>query len=248
MALYISVVNHNHDKIICENPTLQQLARTHRVILKSNTLASVKLKEYCLKSGIHLIQGKEKKGFGANNNEVYEYCQKQLNILNDDYFLVLNPDIEVKFETIEKLINNVTIDKIDIAAINLFRDREMTIYDNSIRYFPSLLNPIKSLLKIQRTDHYDKGIITTPIRVDWAAGSFLLFSSEIYRKLHGFNEKYFMYYEDADLCRRAKRCGSTIRYYPEISAIHLAQHQNRKVLSKHFYYYCISFLRYFFKS
>lgn len=248
MAIFISVVNHNHDQMICENPTLSNLAKSHNVVIKSNTVASAELNDYCTEAGIHLIQGVERKGFGENNNEVFEVCVNRLNMTDNDYFLVLNPDVEVTIETIDKLYETVIGSQTQIATINLFRSREMTQFDNSIRHFPSILNPIKTLLKIKRNDHYNKNSLTQPTTVDWAAGSFLLFSCQVYKILQGFDERYFMYFEDVDICKRAQLKGIKLIYYPQHRAVHFAQHNNRKLMSLSSTHYFISMCRYFTKN
>lgn len=58
----------------------------------------------------------------------------------------------------------------------------------------------------------NKNKITKPTYVDWAAGSFLIFNAFFYSKLNGFNEKYFMYCEDIDICWRAKNT-SILQFY-----------------------------------
>lgn len=244
MKLFISVVNHNHDQMIIKNPTLQQLATKHHVILKSNTLASLELTDYCLKNHIILLQGKSFRGFGANNNEVYHHAKNKLDMNDDDFFLVLNPDVEITLESIDRLILEAMSLSTDIAAINLYKDKNFTIYDNSIRHYPKLFAPIKSLLGIKRKDIYDKSMIDKPIRIEWAAGSFLLFKSSCYKTLNGFDESYFMYFEDADICTRANKNGFNVFYIPNIKAIHYASHQNRSVFSKHFIWYLKSSLLY----
>jgi len=248
MTLYISVVNHNHDKMICENPTLRELASEHKVILKSNTPSTEELKEYCKKADIILLQGSDKKGFGANNNEVFKYAETTLNMSNNDHFLVLNPDVEVTNENINLLLSQVAKDNTKISTINLFKNKEMTEYDNSIRQFPTLMNPIKTLAGIKRTDHYNKSIIYKPTVIDWAAGSFLLFKFEVYKELSGFDEQYFMYFEDVDICRRSFNKGDFIIYYPHYKAIHTAQMTNRKILSVNFLHYLFSTVKYFIKN
>lgn len=244
MALFISVVNHNHDEMISENDTLKNLAQKHTVIIKSNTEAKTCLKQYCQKSGIHLIQGSSFKGFGANNNEVFKVAKTSFNMCKEDYFLVLNPDIEISLESISSLLTELQHTPTDIAAINLFRNRAMTEYDNSIRHYTKLLNPFKTLLRLPRKDFYDKSVIKQPISIDWAAGSFLLFKTGCYQELKGFDEKYFMYFEDADICTRANLKRHNVVYFPNIKAVHFASHQNRKLLSKHFIWYCRSSIRY----
>jgi GT2 family glycosyltransferase len=244
MKLFISVINHNHDEMIVNNPTLKQLATKYRVILKSNTLASEKLKEYCDINQIIMLQGISLKGFGANNNEIYRYAESHLHMQKEDFFLVLNPDVEISLDSIIKLINETIATLTDIAAINLFKDKELKIYDNSIRRYPTLLSPFKSLFGIKRKDIYDKASIASPTKIEWAAASFLLFKAECYQDLKGFDEKYFMYFEDADICTRANKKGFNIHYFPKINAWHYALHQNRKLFSKHFLWYWMSSLRY----
>nr|MBF4448281.1 glycosyltransferase family 2 protein [Vibrio anguillarum] len=57
MNLFISVVNHAHDEMIVTNPTLALLAKQYKVVVKSNTVASEALSNYCLEHGIMLIHG-----------------------------------------------------------------------------------------------------------------------------------------------------------------------------------------------
>ncbi|MFY2509925.1 glycosyltransferase [Vibrio pectenicida] len=244
MNLYISVVNHDHDEMIITNSTLALLAKQFKVILKSNTPPSDKLRAYCIENKIILLHGKKKGGFGANNNEVFNYAIYEFQPSNQDYFLVLNPDVEIDVQSLTKLIEQAKKHDADISAINLFTDRSLNSYDNSIRRYPKLLSPLKSLFGIKRNDIYDKNKITKPIEIEWAAGSFLLFKISCFKKLQGFDEKYFMYFEDADICTRANKNGFSVYYFPSINAIHYANHQNRKLLSKHFIWYWRSSIRY----
>lgn len=244
MALFISVINHNHDSMICSNTTLIQLASEHTVILKSNTPATRELQTYCSNNNITLVQGNRTKGFGANNNEIFHYAQNRLGMGNNDHFLVLNPDIEVDSFTVNHLLRSAKESDSSISTINLYRDKNFSIYDNSIRHFPTALAPIKTLLKINRSDYYDKDNITNPTPIEWAAGSFLLFKYEVFNQLGGFNEKYFMYFEDVDICKRAQELGYSIYYFPQYKAVHLAAFSNRKPFSFHAIYYFISYIKY----
>lgn len=248
MTLFISVVNHHHDDLITSNSTLSSLATEHQVIIKSNTEPTSLLTNYCNNSNIHLVTSPGLKGFGANNNEVFSFARTNLGMKDDDWFLVLNPDVEIALETINQLLLCAKSQNADISAINLFKDKEYLIPDNSIRHYPKLLAPLKSIIGIKRTDCHDKSTITKPIKIDWAAGSFLLFSAKCFRILKGFDEKFFMYFEDADICTRANKNGFNIWYFPDIKAIHYASHQNRKIFSKHFVWYWMSSFRYQIKN
>jgi N-acetylglucosaminyl-diphospho-decaprenol L-rhamnosyltransferase len=248
MTIYISVVNHHHDEIIIKSNTLANLAKDFKVILKSNTPASNNLYEYCYSSGIELIQGETYKGFSENNNEIFKYICNKYTPKNNHFFLVLNPDVEINVSSLKELVSQVKKMDADISTINLYKNLDMTIYDYSIRKFPSAFNPIKSILKIKRNDFYDKDLIDKPISIDWAAGSFLLFKIQCFKELEGFDQKYFMYFEDVDICRRGKNIGKKIIYFPNIKAVHLAMHRNRNLFSKHLFWYGLSSIRYFMKK
>jgi GT2 family glycosyltransferase len=57
---------------------------------------------------------------------------------------------------------------------------------------------------------------------------FLLFKSEAFRAVGGFEEAYFLYYEDVEICARLKREGRSVLYNPNAIAIHAAQRASRK--------------------
>lgn len=244
MTIFISIVNHHHDAMIVDNPTLPLLAQNFTIIIKSNTLATPALTDFCCEHNIHLLQGSKPKGFGANNNEVFQYVISNFQPREQDYFLVLNPDVEIDTISLSKLIEQAKHYSSDISAINLFRDHSLRSYDNSIRRYPKFLTPLKSLFGIKRDDIYNKSEIKQPVTIEWAAGSFLLFRVDCFKKLNGFDEKYFMYFEDTDICTRANNIGLNIYYFPDIKAIHYASHRNRKLYSKHFIWYWVSSIQY----
>jgi len=244
--LYISVVSHNDDSMIIKNQVLAKLAKLFIVVLKSNTPATTELKNYCINHEIRLIDSNYGLGFGSNNNLVHKFCISKLLMKENDLFLVLNPDVLIDLSSLESLVVRAAKDDSSISTINLYRDAEKTIPEPSIKKFPNILAPIKGLVQKRRTDVYDKNLITKSIYVDWAAGSFLLFKSKVYQSLNGFNEQYFMYFEDVNLCKRASRAGLKIKYYPDIEAVHLGSYNNRNILSKNFWWYLRSYIRYHF--
>lgn len=60
----------------------------------------------------------------------------------------------------------------------------------------------------------------TEQRVDWLSGTALLISKELFQRLGGFDEGFFMYYEDQDLCLRAGKEGKKILFHPQATVIH----------------------------
>ncbi len=65
--------------------------------------------------------------------------------------------------------------------------------------------------------------------VDWLSGACMLARRDVLLLVGGFDERYFLYWEDADLCRRLRRHGYQVRYVPGATAIHRVGHSSRWV-------------------
>ena len=65
--------------------------------------------------------------------------------------------------------------------------------------------------------------------VDWLSGACMLARREALRSVEGFDERYFLYWEDADLCRRLRARGYQVRYVPGATAIHRVGQSSRSV-------------------
>ena len=64
--------------------------------------------------------------------------------------------------------------------------------------------------------------------MDWVAGMFILFDSRAFRDVGGFDEGYFLYIEDADICRRLGAMRRSVVYVPEAEIIHEARRASRR--------------------
>jgi GT2 family glycosyltransferase len=65
--------------------------------------------------------------------------------------------------------------------------------------------------------------------VDWVSGACMLARRDAVRKVHGFDERFFLYWEDADLCRRLRAAGFHVRYVPGATAVHRVGHSSQNV-------------------
>src|SRR5690606_29874744 len=79
---------------------------------------------------------------------------------------------------------------------------------------------------------------------EWVAGMFMLFRSDAYARLGGFDEKFFLYYEDVDICARIWRQGMKIIACPSATVTHDARRDSRKKL-RYMYWHLKSMARYF---
>ncbi|WP_299686001.1 glycosyltransferase family 2 protein [uncultured Vibrio sp.] len=245
MSIYIAVVSHGHSNLINELGCLDKLVRDFNIIVKSN-LVNDDFHQLAQERNFHWINNRSLYGcgFGENNNIIFDYCKKELNMKDGDYFVVLNPDVVIDSDTIINLVKAMSRGNINLSSINLYKDFDNLIYDNSIRRFPSLNQFVKSFLGFGNSSIIDRDQLSKTTQVDWAAGSFLTFKVGHYSKLSGFDERYFMYCEDIDICYRSYLMGDKLTYFPEFKACHLAKHANRKLLSMHFYWHVKSAMRF----
>lgn len=246
MTVYISIVSHGHKEIIEKINCLPSLAKggAMKVFLLDN-IGETGLRVYCEENNISYLKNNSKKGFGENNNIIFSHIEKVIGFKSDDYFLVLNPDVKVDLLSIMKIYEFSEKNKNQLTTINLYKDTQFKVFDCCVRMFPSFIDFLSSYLGLGNKTIIDKAQINKPIKVDWAAGSFLLFKSSLYNKLGGFDSNYFMYCEDIDICWRSKNIyQEELIFSPDIKAVHYAQHANRSILSKHFFWHLKSMFRF----
>jgi GT2 family glycosyltransferase len=65
--------------------------------------------------------------------------------------------------------------------------------------------------------------------VDWLPGAFVFVPRALFQSLGGFDERFFMYYEEVDLCRRLAAAGHGVQYWPELKALHIGGASARTV-------------------
>lgn len=247
--IYISVVSHGHSSVIGHLNILSQLALLPNVrLVVLDNFGEDRLKQLA-NGAADYIKNESPLGFGANNNKIFAHIKSLPNYNADkDWFVVLNPDVAITPEMFNALVESLD-ERYPLCAIDLYKDEEGNVSDDSIRHFPTFKDFVTSLLFGVNNTKLDKTLINSPCDVDWAAGSFLAIQCKHYDRLGGFDEAYFMYCEDIDICfRSAMRFGHRVRYLSHIKARHLAQHGNRKIFSRHFYWHVSSTLRFLWRK
>jgi len=231
----VSIVSHGHGDMTSRLlKRLLTFPEVSKVVLVCNIPESIPNTK---NSRILRINNPLPKGFGANHNMAFSYCASE-------YFCVLNPDIELPQNPFPFLINAMQSQPSAMAAPLILAPNGMA--DDSVRYFPTLGTLIMKLLG-GSNDRYKITPGQPPFEPDWIAGMFMLFQSNAYTKLHGFDENYFLYYEDVDICRRAHQLDLKIICCPEVAVVHHAQRASRKSLH-HMRWHLASMYRYLSKS
>ena len=161
----------------------------------------------------------------------FNFCVDKLGMKDSDFFIVLNPDVFISNDSVRLVCEKMKSDNTKLSTINLYKDEEYSVSDDSIRKFPSLYDFATSFLGLGNSTIYNKNSLNDDEEVDWAAGSFLAFKVEHFKSIRGFDENYFMYCEDIDICFRSYKQNNKIHFYKNIKAIHFAKHNNRKIFS-----------------
>ncbi len=242
--IHVAIVSHGHEDLLISSKIggLQGVVGPLQVWLKDNK-PSAKLKAYCQQNGVTYTDEKPGMGFGENNNFLFDLIKQKIGITHNDSFIVMNPDLTIEPETLIQLIEQMQRDHAPLATLNLYRDSAYQLTDLNIRRFPDIFSVFRMLRTRSLTQTYDKTKIFTACEIDWASGALLAFNANHYAALRGFDQHYFMYFEDVDLCYRSKKlCGAGVRYYPQLQAIHLAARQNRNLISRHALWFISSFL------
>lgn len=166
---------------------------------------------------IEIIRNASPKGFGANHNAA-------LTRATTEFFCVINPDIRLSDDPFQALIKEIANSRIGVIAPSVTRPD--LVAEDHARNFPSIFT-----LAAKVTGHRPR--VTPPpgqklYFPDWVAGMFMLFRSEILRSVGGFDERYFLYYEDVDLCARLRERGFEVAVCPATSVIHAARRESRR--------------------
>jgi len=158
-----------------------------------------------------IINLKKNVGFGKANNIG---AQKAVG----EFLCFLNPDTIILSENIGKIIKefkrNSVAGIIGPRLIGKFNETQWWCAGVEI----TLWDLIKNNLGFKKSRRIWESRIKK--EADWVSGAALFIPRPLFLKLGGFDENFFMYFEDVDLCRRAKELGKKIIYFPEVKIKH----------------------------
>jgi GT2 family glycosyltransferase len=214
-AISLSVVSHGQIKLV--EALFQDLAK-HCLVNNFEVLLTLNIPEDLPTSfdkfsfPLLISRNATPLGFGENHNQAFIRSQAR-------YFCVVNPDIRVDSNILPSLIEALSNPSMGVVA-PLIVNGAGSIED-SARKFPT---PFRILCKaLGGCRGHDYGITDTPVEPDWVAGMFMMFRREVYEQLGGFDEKFFLYYEDVDLCARIRLSGLDVALIPWTKVTHLAR-------------------------
>lgn len=174
---------------------------------------------------IHVLRNSVPQGFGANHNAAFARYG------TTDWFAVLNPDLRLPVDPFPALIDAASRgSRLGVVAPRIVDSnggREDSVRANLTpwsvvqRYWQRAGVDVNAGLVDQNAER--AGFY-------WLAGMFMLFPSCAFRQVQGFDERFFLYCEDYDICARLWTAGFRLKVAGEPFAVHDAQRASRRSL------------------
>jgi GT2 family glycosyltransferase len=253
MELSIIIVNMNHlsklknlfTSLFGEGKT----ARTHEIIVVDNCSTDGSV-EYIAANYPSVIVHRNDtiRGFAANNNQGVRLSSGQ-------YIFICNPDVIVLPGAINNMLEfyerNPGVGIVCPQLLNSDRT-----YQPSVRRFHNA-----KLLALRALSWANDASTNKDIRkylmldfdksktqfIDWALGAAMVLHRRVYQELGGFDEKFFLYVEDVDLCLRCWAAGHAVVYCPQAVCIHDHQRASAKGINKLLWFHVKSMAYFFYK-
>ena len=206
------------------------------------------LSNLCTDERIRYIFNGKNLGFGSAHNIAFREAYK----LNSSYHILLNPDVYFKPSIIDNLLMKLNAD----SSIGLMMPK--IIYPNGRTQHLCKLIPTPKDLLLRRFIFNKK--VKTKLEIKYElrffsyereaeipilSGCFMVLRTSVVQKINGFDERFFMYLEDVDLCRSVGEL-SRVLYYPEVEVTHNYEKGSYKSI-KLLYFHIKSAVKYFNK-
>lgn len=192
---------------------------------------------------IKVIENKENKGFGYGHNTV-------LPLLQSKYHLIVNPDIMITKDVVSELALYLDEHK-DVGIVT----PKVLNIDGTDQDLPKRLPVVASLIGRRilkkalrkQVEHYQMkdADLLEATEIEFSTGCFFMIRTELFKKLKGFDTRFFLYYEDIDLSRRVGKEMKVI-YYPSTYIYHLWERSSAHTL-KYFLILVQGMFKYFTK-
>ncbi len=169
---------------------------------------------------VTLVENKRNIGFAAGNNTAYARISDDA-----DLILVINPDTKVIDNAIEVLADYILSNK-DVGVCSpLLLNEDGSVQRSTGGRFLSVGRVFNEMFFLTRINpKLFEGLYTTEteniLDIDWVSGACMLIRRDVIDKVGFFDENYFMYGEDTELCMRIRDAGKKVIYLPEARVFH----------------------------
>jgi GT2 family glycosyltransferase len=183
-----------------------------------------------------VIENSVDKGFGENHNAAFRCCDQPT-------FCVLNPDVQLSSNPFPRLLSVLADERVAVVAPIVISPSGRV--EDSARHFPTLGSLARKAVWGAEGRHVGT-VGPTTFYPEWVAGMFMLFRSQAFRRVGGFDERFFLYYEDVDICVRIWKQGMRVAACAGCTVVHDARRSSRRSL-QHLRWHLASMARYLMK-
>ena len=227
VVLSILIVNFNGKDFLgpCFDSITQHVTIPYEIIVVDNASHDGSVEYIQINyPDIKLIISENNLGFAAGNNLAASISKgKYLLLLNNDTLLL--DDLK---NAIAILSTNSSIGALGCKMLG--RSNE---YRFSAGHFPTPLRLFYFTTIFKRNGQFRNGNFSGCSKdfydVDWVEGSFMLTRFDLWKRLDGMDEGYFMYGEDIDFCKRIKNLGFKVIYFPSLSFLHYGGYNSNRL-------------------
>ena len=235
MDLSIIIVNFHHSHMLgdCLDSINRTIQKTQfEVILVDNSDKDTGLEAILkLYPKTLFINNLKNVGFARANNQGAK-------VANGDFLLFINPDTILTEGAAESMLNYIRSDSsIGILGPKVLNPDQTIQY--SCRRFPTvwsgLFNRYSLATRFFPNNRYSRDYLMldyghNSIRsVDWVSGCCMMTSNSTFKKVNGFDESYFLFIEDVDLCQIIKKKGLRVVYFPNAKILHKISSSNSRL-------------------
>jgi len=169
------------------------------------------IEEDVKKFDIDFIQTGKNMGYSGGNNAGIKKALKS----GADYIFILNPDTVVDKDCIRHLVDGAEKYKAGIVGSKIYFNGSKKIW-----YAGGIFDKENVIGSHRGVDEMDRRKYDIPEETDFVTGAAMMVKRELFDKIGLLDERYFLYYEDADFCERAKRAGFKVFYIPDAVVNH----------------------------
>ena len=160
----------------------------------------------------------------SGNNGFSNGCNVGANMATGNHFLFLNPDTKLTFEALETLLQTA-ISHPEIGILSCLQINENNIFYKQNNLFPALgrfFGISRALFRKVNKSKLEQRFNTTAdlFYPDWVTGAVVFISKEWFTKIKGWNEDYWLYFEDVDLCKKINDIGGKIAVTKKATIFH----------------------------
>lgn len=172
-------------------------------------------------------------------------CNQGAALATGELILFVNPDVRLYPQTLAHTLvymSHSTCADVGICGVNLEDQRGN--YTTSYAGFPTALTIMRAALGLRPLETIELPSGGDAFDVDQVIGAYFLIRTTLFRGLGGFDERFFVYFEEVDLSLRARKAGWRSVCLPEVRAFHFGGGSSRQVKAERLFYFLRSRLLY----